>query len=220
MRKLILALTITLFFPVIVHAEISVIGAGAVNAEPNIVRVNMGVTTTHANLNAALEQNTAAMNRLRTGLVQMGIAEEHITTTGFWVYRTFNWDAMGASEEVHGVDNMFIITLVDMNMLNNVIETAVSLGATNIHGVNFDTTNRADYYLQALALAIQDGNAKATAIARALNRPLGPLSSVVEEPGVIWGMPLRVAAEADGFGGPITPPTELTVSASIRMTFQ
>ena len=207
-----------------VFAGITVTGTGTVTFSPNMVNVQLGVRTQHEDISQALSENNTAIDNIVAALGELGIGEDHIQTSSFFIFRMGDWSREGEFIETNAVENIISVSLENMDLLNTVIQTGVDLGANNVFGINFDNSNRNEYYNQALQLAIQNGRTKAGVMAAALGQTLGQVTSAEEEINFAWGWGVGYRAVAgEAAASPdvnILPPGELSVTANVRMVFE
>jgi len=220
----------------VLFANIAVSGEGTVHFNPNMVEMHVGVATFNESLADAFAQNTETVANIIEGLQELGVPEGAVQTLWLNVWRSFgspfmSWSIGEDVVEGFNVDNTFVITLHELELLNYVLDVVIGLGATSISGINFDNSNRDEYYLQALALAIENGMVRGHAIAEALGRSLGEVYAVHEAPIDPWEI-------RGGFGGGISisnlyslgaegasgffllPPEQVSVTARLHIVFE
>jgi uncharacterized protein len=194
-----------------IPGTITVVGEGKVTLEPDIARVTIGVETVTDTVKDASDQNRAAVEAVLAALVEQGIAEEDIQTSGFSIFaERFGPEGPLAEGDVrYRVSNNVMVTIRDLDSVGTILDAAIEAGANNIYGVEFalDDPNVAES--DARAAAIADAQAKAEELAQLTGLPLGEVISVSEIIGAGGGFFAgNFAEQARAFGGggtPITP---------------
>jgi len=193
-------------------------GKGTIQVKPNIAVVSLGVVTENMDLNIALKENTAKMNKVIASLKNMGIAEKDIKTQNYNI--GLNYDYIEGKQVFKGyrVANILSVTIRDINAVGEVINTAVDNGANVVNNINFTVSNPSLYYREALNLAIKDSVEKAAVIEKSLSI-------------VVNMTPVKILEETYGYSpvptdgllvkaaGPQFMPGETEITASIKATF-
>jgi hypothetical protein len=190
MKKCIIALLAAILmvaaFPLMASASepptISVQGSGAIVVAPDMATISLGVTTDANTPIRALEQNNREIEAVLAAIRALGIAEEDISTQHFSVNPRMNWGDWTGTPRIEGftVNNTLIVTVRDLDRAGEVLGAGISAGTNSSSGIQFGVSNAAELYLEALALAVQDAERKAAALARALGRNVGNVLSVTE----------------------------------------
>ena len=141
---------------------ITVTATGQVATIPDQARISSGVTTEAATAADALAKNTAAMKKVIAGLKEAGIAAEDIQTSSFRVEPRYTRPRNGEAPRIDGyrVVNQVQVVARDLDRLGEVLDKLVSLGATDMGGLNFEVSQ---------AETLRD-EARKEAIANALRR--------------------------------------------------
>ncbi|MFZ3071287.1 MAG: SIMPL domain-containing protein [Anaerolineaceae bacterium] len=158
---------------------LSVSGTGTVTLVPDIAYINIGVHSEAENVTTSLNDNNELATAISTALQAEGIAEKDIQTANFNVYPMQKYDEMGQpSGTVYVVENTVYVTVRDLSNLGKLLDIAITAGANNIYGINFDVADRDTALEQARDLAIQDGKEKAQAVADVAGVTLGAIQSI------------------------------------------
>lgn len=225
--KLLTGLTLSFVFmatSVYAAPQITTTGTGIVDFSPNIARLHLGVTTQVNDARDAFTYNTARIESLTNALVNVGISQNDIETGNFFMWPNRHWTEEGERDIVI-VENSLTITVRNLDILNDVINTAVANDANNISHIAFDSTNIEAYYLRALSLAIENGKSRAAAIASAASVSLAPLTAVNEgwqHVGAWHSASFGTRDESSvlaAAGNVITAPNSLSVSANVTLVF-
>ena len=113
---------------------IEVEGTGTVQLDPDTADVNLGVITQNESLQTAQEENSATVQQIMDALSTNGVAEEDITTSGYWIYPVHEFDENGNMLGVTGyqVSTTLTVTIRDTEVVGSVLDAAVSAGANQI----------------------------------------------------------------------------------------
>lgn len=183
---------------------ITVSGDAEVASKPDQARLSAGVVTQAETAAAALEANTAAMNRVLATLRAAGIPENRIQTSNFSVqpqyvpYRQEN----PQPQRIIGyqVSNNVSVVVDDLTKVGATLDALVRSGANQLGGIQFTIADPKPLAERARTLAVVDAQAKARTLATAAGVTLGPVMSIQETSSVrpvpVFAMTRAVAAEA------------------------
>lgn len=148
---------------------ITVVGIGKVEVEPDIIVINMGVTTQDSDVVKAQDDNKTIMNKVIDGLRRDGVKQNDIKTTQFSVTPRYNY--VDGKQEFIGyvVNNVIQVTVRDMDQVGMIIENALKNGVNNQRGLNYTVSEPELYYEEALELAVINAQEKAQNIAMTLH---------------------------------------------------
>ncbi len=159
---------------------LSVTGSGKVTLVPDIAYINIGVHSEAMDVTAALQQNNDLAKQIADALVASGVEEKDIQTANFNIYPKSNYDPQTGNSIPAGfsVDNTVYITVRDLKVLGELLDTAIRAGANQIYGISFDITDRAEALVQARDLAIADAQQKAMDVAEVSGVELGLVQAI------------------------------------------
>ena len=199
---------------------ITVVGDGAVTAQPNTTTVQLGVQVSAANPAEALAAARQRTDRVLQALRQRGVAEADLQTSGLTVQPIFGPSREPSVEPaVTGYRGSANVTaqVADVARVGELLTAAVDAGANMVNGLSYGIKEDAALRRQAITAAIADARPRAEAAAQASGLTLGPVRAVVEIP---LGIPRGVfQGGLGGGGGEGIAPGELTVSARVLVTF-
>ena len=204
--------------------EITVSGAGAINVNPDVAYVSLGVNTKGIDPKAALEENNRLIATVIVAIREKGVAEKDIRTTDFNMYPEYYYGYEKEGEQLRGytISNTVSVVVRDITAVGDVLGAAANAGANVSGGVQFGLLNNSAAYNEALVLAIENAAGKAEAIAGALGKAIGSPSSVVETGN--YYSPYYAAAENlshDAMVGNVPVQTgKLTISANVQMVYE
>ncbi len=159
--------------------QVSVTGTGQVTVAPDIAYVYIGVHSQSDNVAEALKENNDKAQAVAQALQDMGIAAEDIQTSSFNIYPQQQYGPQGeVTSTSYNVDNTVYVTVRDLTILGQLLDTAVRSGANSINGINFDVQDKTQAVNDARSQAVESARAQAQALADAAGVALGPLQSL------------------------------------------
>lgn len=161
---------------------IQVSGQGQVTAEPDMAIVRLGVETEADTAVAALEANNENMTAVISATLEAGIDESDIRTEGFRLQPVYDSGSDGQTQALVGYrgSNTVRITVRDLAMLGDLLDTAVSAGSNSIDGIQFQVSDQADLAAAAREAAMMDAMAKAEQLTELAGAALGPVHTIYE----------------------------------------
>ena len=140
----------------------------AVEAEPDIVDVGAGVTTTAQTAVEAMRQNSQAMQSVVNRIKELGIAERDIQTTGISLSAQYDYNQQTRQQVFRGyqASNRVNVTLRDIQRTGEVLDALVAAGATDLSGPNWSVDDDTQARSQARGAAMETARARATEYAR------------------------------------------------------
>lgn len=202
-------------------ATITVTGTGVVTIKPDKAIVSVGISSEDKDAKEAQKVNNAAMETLIQAIRDMGIAEDNIVTENYSLYP--NYDYSGNTAKIIGyiASHQLNITVLDIDTVGNVIDTAIGAGANQSYGVSFGVQDESEYYQEALKKAVAVAQPKAQAIAEASGQQLGDILAIVEggsAPNVLRYAEAETAAY-DSAGGMSVQSGTLDITAMITIAY-
>ena len=203
-------------------AVISVSGQGRADVAPDMAVVNIGIVTTGKTAQLAQAENARVASDVTVALGQLGIFSKDIQThyTMSPVYEKGDYrKAVG-----YRANNTVTVTVNDVAKAGQVIDAALSSGATDVNGLSFGLKDAKSVRNTALQMAVQDARSKADAIAAALGVKIVGIQNVKEDGGNFARYEVANArlAKLDGAAMADTPVNAGTVevNAEVHIDFQ
>ncbi len=198
--------------PALAHTVV-VIGQGTTEAAPDQALITVGAQATRAGAQEAQSQASTVMNRVVQQIVALGIPRERLQTVEISLLPQHQPN----SDHISGYSAVQRIraTVDDLNLVGRVLDAAVSAGANLLDGVSFALRDPAASRARALAAAVQDARATASALAAAAgvsNLRLVHLEQVGS------GQPLRAVFQATPQATPVLGGT-LSINEQVRAVF-
>jgi uncharacterized protein YggE len=165
--------------PVVVTA-----GEGVVHAVPDRAFVSITAESRGANPREAQRRNTELMKPVQDKLRAAGVPADAIRTTGYDLQQ--EWDFVNNRRISRGyvARNSVEVRVDALDNLGDILNVAVSAGATSVGDVRFDLKERAKLEREALRLAVADARARADAAAAGAGQSITRVIRI-EEHGVV-----------------------------------
>lgn len=201
---------------------ISVTGTGSARGNPDMANVSVGVNVSDTQISEAVELSNGTIEEITSALVGLGIEEASIQTSNFniWPEEVFDRETgQNTGERIYHVDSTLQIRIESIDMVGQVLQTAIESGANNVYGLNFTIQDSSTLAGEARAAAIRDARTRAEQIAEELGVELGQVVSATE----VSGGQIMPFAAAEGMGGGGEPPIsegQLAVSVMMEVVFQ
>ncbi len=188
MRKALLALAI--FFVAGGAAEAQLLrrpfirasGDAIVSVKPDLLKINVGVTTQAATAQEAADGNANQVASVLAALRRVLGSSGDIKTVSYSVNPNYKYPTGGGTPTLTGytANNTVEVSTSDLSLAGKIIDTAVQAGATNVTGLRFTLKDARPVRQQALKEATQEARSRAEAIAAGLGVRLGHVLSAEE----------------------------------------
>lgn len=204
------------------RSTISVSGQASVQVVPDVATVDFQVTQDAAVIPPAVESVRSTMKRIVGVLRADGVAQKDIQTQSYTVNPKFEWDNGKSRNAGYTVTDRIKVTIRDLNQAGQILADAVTAGANQVGGLQFNVENKAKAEADALTKAVLNAKAKATAMAEAAGMRLGNPVFLSETSS--YQPPIRPFFQtARGAAPSVEPepvsPGEETITASVNATF-
>lgn len=207
------------------NPEIVTSGAGVVKLKPDRATITVAVVTRATSAAEAGRLNVHRIRLVIAALKRQGLPDSVIVSTGYTV--SIERDPLGRTPvpvdapQTYVARNAIRVSLLDLEMLGQLVDTALSAGASEIANISFASSQAGDARQRAIAAAVRSARVDAEAAATAAGGTLGALIevSLLPEYGVAGG---RAAAYYEfSMAGAATPimPSDVSVSVQARVRF-
>jgi uncharacterized protein len=202
---------------------ITVVGVGKVNIRPDIARVQIGVETMRKSVQEASAENRETLEAVIDALLEHGIEENDIQTSGFSVFaERYGPEGPLADDDLnYRVSNTVRITVRDLDTVGEVLDAAIDAGANNIYGVEFALEDPSAVQSEAREKSVENAREKAEDLAELNGVEVGRVLSISE---VIAGgvIPLYEGRMMDmGMGGGTSiSPGELEIVLQLQLVYE
>jgi hypothetical protein len=197
-------------------------GEGVVQAVPDRAWVTITAESRASNPREAQRRNAEAMAPVQEKLRAAGLPADAIRTVGYDLQQEWDYVQNRRVSRGYVARNTMDVRIDDITRVGELLELAVSAGATSVSGIRFDLKDRGKLERDALRLAVADARARADAVAAGAN---GRVASIikVEEHGVVSRPPvpyLAVAREAasQAADAPVISAGQMELRANVTLT--
>jgi uncharacterized protein YggE len=172
-----------------------VTGEGVVTAVPDRAWITITTESRAPSPREAQRLNTAAMRPVQDKLRGAGVPADAIRTVGYDVQ--YEWDFVNGKRVGRGyvARNAIEVRVDAVERAGELLEIAVSSGATSLGGIRFDLKDQARLEREAVRLAVVDARLKAEAAAAGAGGTIERIVRV-EEQGTVAPVPVRMMREA------------------------
>src|SRR5262245_44998173 len=196
-------------------------GDGIVKAAPDQAFVTIGAESRAKAPKEAQSANATAMTAVQQKLAAAGIPKDAIRTLAYDLQLESDWVNGRQVPRGYVARNSIEVRLDDIARVGEVIDLAVSGGATAVHNVRFDLKQREALEREALKRATADARARAEAAAAGAGRSIDRVVRIEEPTGrPMPPQPMMMMREAAAATAPPTPvaPGELEIRAVVSLT--
>ncbi|MEQ1611844.1 MAG: SIMPL domain-containing protein [Hyphomicrobiaceae bacterium] len=162
---------------------VSVSATGSVSAEPDQAAISTGVMVEGETARAALSANSVQMAKLIEGLKAVGIAPKDIKTTVFNISPRYHNNKDGRPATINGyqVHNQVRILVRAIDSLGQVLDTAVTLGANQIGGIEFQVSTADNLMDDARKAAMANALRRAKLYAASAQAEVGEVLAIADD---------------------------------------
>lgn len=187
---------------------------GKVTAKPDVAEVNLGFTTTGANVSQVQSQANQTINNISAAVKKLGIGENDIKTTNYNLRPDYDYNSKPQRITGYTIDVNIDVKVRDFAKINQVIDAGTTNGANIVGNLQFTIDDIEKYKSQARKIAIDNARKKASEIAGESGITLGRLINVAEE-NTNYPRPFLMDSKA-GIGGGAAPsvPTQVEPGSS------
>jgi uncharacterized protein YggE len=161
-----------------------VTGQGEVMAVPDIAELRLGVEVQADTVAEAQAEASEAMGKVQEALKDNGVAEKDIQTQQFSISPVTRWISDRDEQEIVGyrATNIVVAKIREIEKAGTTIDAVAEAGGnyTRIQSISFDVEDRAPYYEEARAKAVEDAESKAKQLAELAGVGLGKATFVSE----------------------------------------
>ncbi len=186
-----------------------VTGEGKTTAVPDIAKVSAGIQDSGPNLATVQNSVNRSSKSLVNALKELGIEEKDIKTNSYNIYPQQDYQARPPIITGYQVSINYIITVRDIDKINDVLTKLPASGANLVGGVTFDLSDEArDKALnEARTDAVKTAKNNAESLAKASGVTLGRIINISESQGNLpRPMYSLDSKSAVGLGGGPTQP--------------
>lgn len=155
-------------------------GEGKVSISPDMAVVTVGVQTTGNTVKATQDDLNRRINAVSEAVKALGISGADIQTTNYSIYPNYDFQAPSQRITGYNASSNLVIKIKDLDITNDVIDTATAQGANTVSGVTFDVEDKEKAQNEARELAVADAKKKAQTAANIAGFSLGKIVNYSE----------------------------------------
>lgn len=195
---------------------------GETTRVPDIAVVSAGVVTRATTAKAALSNNAARMERVRTALRRAGIADRDIQTSNISLNPEYRYvENQPPRLTGYTASNQVNVRFRDIGATGEILDALVAEGANQINGPSLTIDKPEEALDEARVKALAAGRARAELYARSLGMRVVRLLAVNESGGgYAVPPPMPVMMEARAQSATKIDPGEQKVQLTVGMTFE
>jgi uncharacterized protein YggE len=202
---------------------IVVSGNGEVSASPDIADLSFAIET-HAKTAAEAASSNAVLAQKVTDALKAKLGGRgQVSTGGYSLAPDYEQHQGRQNPTIVGYNahNSIIVETPAMNLLGDLIDTAIAAGANRVNYLNFTLKNDGKARAEALAMASRDAQVQAQALAASLNVKLKRILTASTQ-GAPRPVPLERGFAVAKMAAVTTPiePGQVTVSATVSLTYE
>jgi len=199
---------------------------GKVTAIPDTAEINVGIQVNKPTVQAAQKEANEKINKVSGEIKKLGIEDKYIKTADYNIYPEYDY-RVGQKIVGYNINITLKIKVKDFDKINQVIDTATSLGANQIGNLSFtvDDEKLEELKMEARKQAIEKAKEKAKEIANAGGLRLGRIVNISETiPSNNYPIPvLREVGIDDGEAEEQKPqiqPGESEITISVILSYE
>lgn len=206
-----------------VQPILSVSGYGNAQGAPDQAVITISVVNHAMDAETAQKENAVKASAIQNAIRKLGIEGQDIRTRNYSFYPTYQRDR-GHENEISGYEanHSVIVTVNDLNLVGQVIDTALQSGANQISALDFHLRNTEKLRKTALTAALRDARSKADIIAQGLGKSIIGISHVSENTGNVGHRNYSMAMMAKADNMAERTPIEagmLSLDATVNIDF-
>ena len=201
--------------------SISVSATDSASATPNVVTANLGVTNTATTPEKAGADNASKTNLIIEAVKAMGVESKDIQTSNYSVNPSYDYNSSPARVVGYEANETITVKIRNTENASNIMAKVLSLGATNINGLEYTVDEPSAVEAEARKNAIAKAYEEATAIAEAMHSKLGHVISYSEydaSPAPYYYAKDMVSEVGNGMA-PSLQPGQTEVSKTVQIEF-
>ena len=203
------------------HPTVTTSGEGIVKRAPDRAWLSVTAESRAKSPREAQKLNAAAMSVVLQKLKDAGLPADAIQTRAYDLQPEYDYANGRQSLRGYVARNTLEVRADDLSRVGELLDIAVSAGATSVGNVRFDLKDRAAVEREAIRLAVDDARRRADAAAAGAGMKVDRIHRIEEQPvSVTPPRPVMFEAmrQADASARPPIEAGELEVRAMVTLT--
>lgn len=193
-------------------------GSADLKVKPDTAIVSISIISENANLQAALQENSAKSTNVINNLYNSGIPMEDISTDFYSVEPQYDFIEGKQTFRNYKVTNTINVKVKNLSEVGKTIDSSIAAGANAINSVKFTLENQTYYYNKALNLAIKNAMLKAEQISGNLKVWLNPIPVKINELSSMTGTEYYPQFKSLASAPPVIP-GQISINARVEALF-
>lgn len=207
--------------------SITVTGEGELTVKPDVAVVNLSVMEQGGTVKEVTAKGNEKMNKVVSFLKGLGVSEDDIKTTNYWLNPEYRYPKEGGKPQIVGysLNQNVRVKVRDLTKVEEVIDGAVKAGVNQTGQLSFEIDDDSQQRAEARKEAFADARAKAEAMALAAGVKLGRVVTFSESGGIEPPIPyyartavMDMAVEAAP--APAIEPGSEDVTVMVNVTYE
>lgn len=157
----------------------------SVSTDADLAMITLGMQTVSADAGTAMQINSEKMNLAFATLEKHGVNDSDLSTSSISLtprYEKRKNQDVGVAPEIVGyhVSNQLVVTVQDVGILGDVIDSLVNAGINSIQSIQFDVADKSEIYDNARELAAKEVNDMARIYADSLGATITGVINIIE----------------------------------------
>ena len=168
--------------------SIQVSGSAVVKVVPDLVTIQLGVTSNDITPQGVYDKNTGTIKKVIAAIRSLGVADKDVSTD-YYIIRPLYTDYDSLTIKGYRINNTVVVNLKDVSKVSQVLAATLSAGANEVVDVQFKTSQLRQYRDQARELAMKATQEKARDLAGTVSAQVGCVLNVGENSWSYFGNP-------------------------------
>ena len=203
---------------------VTVSGSYTIYVSPDKAELHMAVTTKDSTAAKAQDKNTKDVNAVIKKLKELGVNEKSIITSGYNIYQDYDYE----KNEPNGYNVTTSLTVkdIDIDQAGSILSEAVAAGVNEVQYISYSCSKYDEEYENALTGSVAAAKKKAEVLAKAANKSLGDVQTIVEgyqDTSARYksaAVEEAVVMDSDGGAVPVTlNPGDSEITANVTVTY-
>lgn len=205
--------------------EFSVVGEGKVDAVPDTIYVDLGISVSNvATAEAAQSKIDEVNNQIIDSLKSLGVDKKDIKTSNYNITPVYSFSPDKENKITSYSGNATVnVKLTDAKLASAVITKATEDGANQVTGTRFVVDDPAKYREEARNKAIANAKEQAQKLSKELGITLGKVVNIVESNSnqpPIYERATMMGGAPSADAGPVLEPGTQTVTSTVTLYFE
>ncbi len=228
-----------------VFAQLSVTGSAEIKVAPDVVEIDLGIDVRRAKLEDAQKATSERLADTLKALAACGVPDKDVQSDFINIHPIYKNETSSDKTvpEYFELQRCIRVILHDVKSFDTVLNAALAAGVTDIHNIEFKSTELRKHRDQARINAVKAAREKAELMAKELDVKVGKVVSITENPyqgsgyysyygyyGSMWRngrynsnsyqQNSSQSVGGDGATSGTLAPGQIGISASVQVVFQ